>query len=96
MNDTGHFPRPLVGPAMRRMPRMALGFAIALAAFTGPLSGLKAGEATSAEKRVQAPLLPGVDADDSRGRLDPEKGPGALSASFRWPRSTVAKLAPEL
>ena len=35
----------LCEPPMRRMARIALGFAIVLAAFTGPLSGLKAGEA---------------------------------------------------
>jgi hypothetical protein len=62
-------------PPMRRMARRALGFAIVVAAFTGPLSGLKAGEARSGETRMQVPLLPGVDTDDSRGRLDTEKGP---------------------
>jgi protease YdgD len=60
---------------MRRTARRALGFAIVVAAFTGPLSGLKAGEARSGETRMQVPLLPGVGTDDSRGRLDPEKGP---------------------
>jgi protease YdgD len=54
------------------MAPIALGFAIVLAAFTGPLSGLKAGEARSGETRMQ---VPGVGTDDSRGRLDPEKGP---------------------
>jgi protease YdgD len=57
------------------MPLIALGFTIARPAFAGPLSELKAGEAASADKRMLVPLLPGVGADDSRGRLDPEKGP---------------------
>jgi V8-like Glu-specific endopeptidase len=58
-DDTRHFLQLLRGPPMRRTPHIALGLAIALAIFAGPLNGLKAGEGIS----------------DSRSRLDPEKGP---------------------
>jgi len=75
MDNTGHSPQPLVGPPTRRMARIALGFAVALVALAGPLSELKAGEAASADKRMLVPLLPGVGSHDTRGRLDPEKGP---------------------
>jgi protease YdgD len=75
MNDIGHIRRPLVGWPTRVPSSMVLGLAIALAAFAGPLSGLKAGEGASADKRMLVPLLPGVGTDDSRSRLDPEKGP---------------------
>jgi protease YdgD len=76
LNDTGHFLRLLVGLPTRQMPRIALGFAIALAAFAGLLSGLKAGETPSADKHMLVPVLPGVATwNDPRGRLDPEKGP---------------------
>jgi protease YdgD len=57
------------------MPGAVLGFVVALAALASPLSGLKAGESASADMHMLVPLLPGVGNDDSRGRLDPEKGP---------------------
>jgi protease YdgD len=88
----GDFLRLLVGPPPRQMPRIALGFAIALAAFAGSLSGLKAGEAPSADKHMLVPLLPGIGTNDPRGRLDPEKGPwravGKLQVATINPRQT--------
>jgi protease YdgD len=59
----------------RRMSRIALGLAVALAACVGPLSELKAGEAASTDKRTLVPVRPGIGTNDPRGRLDPEKGP---------------------
>ena len=38
-------------------------------------SGLLAAERASADARISAPLLPGLGAHDSRGRLDPDKVP---------------------
>ena len=67
--------RSLVSRPTRRMSRKDLGLAVALAACVGPLSGLKAGEAASADTRMLVPVRPGIGALDPRGRLDPDKGP---------------------
>jgi protease YdgD len=67
--------RSAVSPPTRRMSRKVLGLAVALAACVGPLSGLKAREAASADMRMLVPVRPGIGGLDPRGRLDPDKGP---------------------
>jgi protease YdgD len=67
--------RSLVRRPIRRMSRKVLGLAVALAACVGPLSGLKAREAASADKRTLVLVQPGIGALDPRGRLDPDKDP---------------------
>lgn len=67
--------RFLVRQQTWRVSDIALSLAVALAACFGGSSGLKAGEATSANQRMLVPVRPGVGALDPCGRLDPDKGP---------------------
>jgi protease YdgD len=75
MDKMARLSRSAVSPPTRRMSRKVLGLAVALAACVGPLSGLKAREAASADMRMLVPVRPGIGGLDPRGRLDPDKGP---------------------
>ena len=56
-------------------------------------SGLLAAERASADARISAPLLPGLGAHGSRGRLDPDKVPwravGKLRTQHNFPPETL-------
>jgi V8-like Glu-specific endopeptidase len=54
---------------------VAFAFAATVAMFGPSSRWLQAGESASADTPYLAPLVPGLGADDPRGRLDPDKLP---------------------